>query len=352
MLWVYKSWHFTLVASPPWAMQDFPKVQHRSGTYLPSLRLSGGSGVKMTHIYESRVCCFSTGCPYIYTYVYIRTHFGSSLVLARGNSQTTQSRFVGMAKGRASRGKECLGVCGTGEKCKRSRDKAGLPILLNKLCGDCKEQRCKAHCQCARIGSVKAKGRSAARGMGNALQKANGICSIRVPQSPGPKALPAAVGKPSAPTCHFLDVASFYERCCADVAHASEVVMASYMYNDESLQKVFLKRLRGGADFKLAVLLDAEMFAGSVPRSQKPRVTELREAGASVFLCKGVAGQGAFHSKALVVDRRYLYTGSANFTQKSRRNEELCFRITGPVVAEVLAKLSVQAVKCKPWVGK
>ena len=250
-----------------------------------------------------------------------------------------------MVKGRASKGKECLGVKGKFEKCKRSRNRAGLPIVLNKVCVVCKEQRCRAHCKCARTGSAKAKGRSAARGIGN------GKVITRVLQSPGLQAIPAAAGRVSAPSCHLLDVGRFYEQCCADASQASEVEMASYMYDDSLLQKVFLKRLRGQTKFKLTILLDAEMLAGGVPRSQKARVTELKQAGATVFLCKGVAGQGAFHSKALVVDRRYLYTGSANFTQKSRRNEELCFRMTGPVVAEVLAKLSAQKLKRKPWAG-
>ena len=52
------------------------------------------------------------------------------------------------------------------------------------------------------------------------------------------------------------------------------------------------------------------------------------------------------------VDRRYLYTGSANFTGQSVKNEELCFRMTGPVVAKVLEKLAVWRTKGEAWTGR
>ena len=76
------------------------------------------------------------------------------------------------------------------------------------------------------------------------------------------------------------------------------------------------------------------------------------------FLIKEVVGcrrlflaAGLFHCKSAVVDRRYLYTGSTNFTENSRRNEELCFKITDPVVHEVLEKLNCQKLKGYPWNG-
>ena len=128
--------------------------------------------------------------------------------------------------------------------------------------------------------------------------------------------------------------------------------MASYMYDEESLHSMFLKRLKGRAEFKLTVTLDREAFARAIPRSQKRRVKELQEAGATVFLCKGGGGQGAFHSKALVLDRRFLFTGGANLTQNSRRNSELNFRITGPAVADVIAELSRQRGRQKQWDGE
>ena len=249
--------------------------------------------------------------------------------------------FPGMPPKRVSRGMECDWVGTAGQRCCRSRDKKGLPILLNKFCKGCNQQRCKKHCGC----SESAKGRSAARGVGT------GKASRRVPQLPAPAVVPQPVGRASAPSAQFLDIVSFYEQCCSGMAVASEVEMASYMYDEESLHSMFLKRLKGRAEFKLTVTLDREAFAGGTPKSQKRRVKELKEAGATVFLCKGGGGQGNFHSKALVLDRRFLFTGGANFTQNSRRNSELNFRITGPAVAQVLAELSRQRGRQKQWDG-
>ena len=110
-------------------------------------------------------------------------------------------------------------------------------------------------------------------------------------------------------------------------------------------------RLQGRAPFSLRLYLDAEMFAGRVPHFQRPRVRELFEAGAKVLLCRGLKNQGAFHCKGIVVDRRFLYTGSANATHKSHCNEEFCFRITGPTVSQVLERLSTHLQKGKLWNG-
>ena len=122
-------------------------------------------------------------------------------------------------------------------------------------------------------------------------------------------------------------------------------------YDNPALQKVLLKRLTGRAPFSLRLYLDAEMFAGRVPHFQRPRVRELFEAGAKVLLCRGLKNQGDFHCKGIVVDRRFLYTGSANATHKSHCNEEFCFRITGPTVSQVLERLSTHLQKGKLWNG-
>ena len=41
---------------------------------------------------------------------------------------------------------------------------------------------------------------------------------------------------------------------------------------------------------------------------------------------------------AAIIDRRYRYTGTAKFTHKRVDNEELTFKITGPLVKEVSEK--------------
>ena len=47
-----------------------------------------------------------------------------------------------------------------------------------------------------------------------------------------------------------------------------------------------------------------------------------------------------------------MYTGNANYTYKSSANEELVFRMTGPVVLQVLGKLALHWQKGKLWDGR
>lgn len=263
-----------------------------------------------------------------------------------------------MGKGRASKGKECLGVFGTGQKCKRARDKSGLPILLAQNCKHCKEQRCKAHCKCARTKSVHAKGRSAPRGVGvtglvmkkvlvtkkHVLKRAPKVARPVSKVAPVPL---KPVGRASAPTCQMLETEEFYKLCCSDIAGASEVELASFLYDNPRLQKVLLQRLGGRAAFSLNVFLDQREWEAADKKYQGPRVRALLAAGAKVFLCKGLKGQGRFHAKAVVIDRRRLYTGSPNLTYASECNEEFCFRITGPAVGQALEKLAAQKQRAK-----
>ena len=137
-----------------------------------------------------------------------------------------------------------------------------------------------------------------------------------------------------------------------DIAGAREVELASYVYDDEEIQKILCRRLRDSSTFSLNVYIDKEKFGGTIPRSQKPRLRDLARLGAQVFVCAGAGSQGAFHVKGVVVDRRALYTGSANLTRKSRDNEEICFRITGPTVQAVLERLARQRQNRSPWDGQ
>ena len=115
-----------------------------------------------------------------------------------------------------------------------------------------------------------------------------------------------------------------------EVGEASEIELATYMFDDEVLFELLEQRLRGRR-ISMTMYIDTETFAGQVPKLQRSRVSKLQEAGAIVFLCK-TGKSGSYHSKALVLDRRVLYTASANFTGKSKRNRETVFRMIGPVV--------------------
>ena len=161
----------------------------------------------------------------------------------------------------------------------------------------------------------------------------------------------APQGRASSQSLKLLTVSDWYGQLCSAVGEASEVELGSYMYDNVALHQTLLRRLRGRASFSLSVYIDAGSLKGKTPKMQKPRLEELLAAGAKVFRCGGVKASGLFHCKAAVVDRRYLYTGSANFTENSRGNEELCFKITGPVVHDVLEKLNCQKLKGKPWNG-
>ena len=52
-----------------------------------------------------------------------------------------------------------------------------------------------------------------------------------------------------------------------------------------------------------------------------------------------------------MINRRVLYTGSANFTSKSKRNSETVFRMTGPVVEQVLRQLAADRARWSEWGG-
>ena len=72
------------------------------------------------------------------------------------------------------------------------------------------------------------------------------------------------------------------------------------------------------------------------PYDQGPRLERLRRAGATIGLCRGTSSTGAFHAKAIVIDRQVAFVGSANATNKSLLNGELCFRLRGPPVRAVV----------------
>ena len=68
-----------------------------------------------------------------------------------------------------------------------------------------------------------------------------------------------------------------------------------------------------------------------------------------MYLCKGIGRLGAYHVKELVVDRRWMYTGSGNFTSKSRSNRERCYKMTGVVVSQALRDIADDQKQGKIW---
>ena len=177
---------------------------------------------------------------------------------------------------RKRHGKECLGQLRPKLKCMRARDGSGDAVALNGNCRHCGEQRCKAHCKCARDGSVNAKGRKAARGV-SAEKPAHRGAYVAKPSPPSAPTVP--VGRASAPSCVLMDASDWYEKCCDAISKASEVELASYMYDNGNVQAALVKRLRGRSAFQVNIYIDAGTLAGKTPRAQRARLAELRSLG-------------------------------------------------------------------------
>ena len=243
-----------------------------------------------------------------------------------------------------------------GRKCTLHSTQPGMPKTVSVACWYCGEWRCANHCRCAResipdgrkprryssaaVAAPKAKAKAAAQGVVRPRQQARVGVEAEVLR---------AVGRPSLPSCELVDLSQWWSKLVAEVGEASEVELATYMFDDEMLFEVLLQRLNSRR-ISMNLYIDTEMLAGQVPKSQRSRVSKLQEAGATVFLCK-TGRSGSYHSKALVLDRRVLYTGSANFTGKSRRNRETVFRMTGPVVDQMLRQLAEDRRREPQWDG-
>ena len=147
---------------------------------------------------------------------------------------------------------------------------------------------------------------------------------------------PAPIGRMPALSFEVLDVEAGYAAMLDYINDATEVIVGSYQYDHEGLTDVLEGRLRSRYAFDCVVLLDREMHILRKPHHQRPRLDRLRRAGATIVLCRGTPSTGAFHAKALVTDRKTAFVGSANMITKSLRNGELCFRLRGPPVLDVL----------------
>ena len=242
----------------------------------------------------------------------------------------------------------CLGVAGSAVKCNCARN--GGAVSLRRKCAKCREQRCRSHCRCARdgqlLGRARARPGASAKAQAKAKAKAKAVAA---PVRPLPPAAP--VGRPSGVTADVLDVDDWFAGLLADVRGADEVMVASFTYDHKQLTDMFLHRLGGRAPFTLCVLVDKEAFEqGTAPR-ERARLRALRDADAEIWMCRGVRQRGRMHIKAVVVDRRIGYVGSANLTEKSLSNAELCFRTRGAPVAATLRRMANVKSKGTLWDG-
>ena len=253
-----------------------------------------------------------------------------------------------------SKGRDCVpqrrhGPCTLAPR----RKPKGSPCVLSKACESCGKWRCATHCDCGLAGDRT--GRTAARVRADA--KAQAAVEARVAKVREETAAEVAAPRVAPPVGCMpnLSVECFKpkEWCVAvldAVEAASHVVCSSYQYDHTGLTDLFLKRLRPrSADFSVVLLVDKECFEKGTPSRQRKRLSDLREAGAKVVLCRGTAKTGAMHGKALVVDRRIAFVGSANFTDKSERNAELCWRLRGTPVLDTLEFLNEECLRGEVW---
>ena len=127
--------------------------------------------------------------------------------------------------------------------------------------------------------------------------------------------------------------------------------MSTYQYDNEAVHAVLMQRLQGKhrKPFSLSLCIDAEQFAGQVPKQQKPRLKDLKAEGAQIYICKGMERGGSHHWKGAVLDRRLWFTGGLNLTEKSLRNTEMCMQMTGAVVQQAVDALAVAQQRGVLW---
>ena len=159
---------------------------------------------------------------------------------------------------------------------------------------------------------------------------------------------PAPVGRPAVLSLDVLSATAWWAQLLRSVDGANEIAMSSMVYDRSDLTSLLLRKLSRGS--RIVLVVDKEAFEAQPPVAprQAPRLRSLAKAGADVALCSGVGRYGRLHGKALVCDRRVAYTGSANLTDKSSANDELCFCLRGPQVADILSFIASARARGRP----
>ena len=117
------------------------------------------------------------------------------------------------------------------------------------------------------------------------------------------------------------------------------------------LETPLFGRPTDGSNMKAALCLDSQVFSEGRPICGIGRARRLRANGAEVLLCEGLRRYGSYHVKEIIFNRRVLFTGSANFTTASHKNQERGYRMTGDVVATALADTSSDKSRAQKWLS-
>lgn len=116
------------------------------------------------------------------------------------------------------------------------------------------------------------------------------------------------------------------------MAATSRVDVALYLLNDTAMRKAVMDKAKLGV-VPVRLLVDKGMLAGSL----RPVLQDLAEAGVEIAWWN--AGRGSMHLKTAVIDERYVWTGSANWTPSAfDLNTEDLLQVDAPRVAETYAR--------------
>ena len=195
-------------------------------------------------------------------------------------------------------------------------------------------RRCKDHCDCK--GTENAKGRRASR----PAKKDRPICQV-ARAAPAPQQVPmilSAAGRPPSLGVDVFADSSWLDHALQEMKGAKHVVLASYVYNNDKVQRLLTQRLKGRSEFQCIVAVDRSAYEKNVAPGEKAKLKELKESGVAkesgdaritILLCDGQRGSGIFHWKCIIIDGKIVFSGSANVTQGCLNNWELVFRLVG-----------------------
>jgi len=147
-----------------------------------------------------------------------------------------------------------------------------------------------------------------------------------------------------------LPGSSWFARMLDDARRARTWKAMAFAFDDPQVKGLLLERLRSPGRFECTIVVDARAHKSRATRGQLACLRELQAAGAKVYLASGddtVARQlfgpscfgGQLHGKAVVVDDRIAFVGSANLTRQARCNREVMCRLVGAPVLDVLAEI-------------
>jgi phosphatidylserine/phosphatidylglycerophosphate/cardiolipin synthase-like enzyme len=148
-----------------------------------------------------------------------------------------------------------------------------------------------------------------------------------------------------------MQQAEWWRELVEAVRTAKEVELATYTFDDLDLFRALLAWFTDGSKFSLRINIDAEALKGTTPAEQRSRLSRLIRNGAMVYECKGSGRLGAYHVKELIVDRRRMFTGSANFASKSHSNRERAYTMTGANVTLALKDQAEERAEGVLWSG-